>query len=275
MAAESYYDVLTAAVNDMAEHGFDSAERVRYWQDQLRAAAEATLVPAAEMERMLREALTQVYTRLVDRGQVLNRHPGVGRFTLEKLRPHLRNELDRRIMASAQLIKLNREQAVEQTLRRFSGWSTSLPAGGSGQVDKRAQKKAIRKSLTRLPFEQRRVLIDQGHKLTSSINETLARDGGALAGVWHSHWRQPGYQYRPDHKERDLKVYAVRGNWALQQGLMTRGEGYTDEITAPAEEPFCRCYYQYLYNLRDLPAVMLTKKGETALEQARKVVAAM
>jgi hypothetical protein len=41
--------------------------------------------------------------------------------------------------------------------------------------------------------------------------------------------------------------------------------GYTDEITQPAEEVYCRCYYEYIYNLDALPAVMLTKKGQAAL----------
>lgn len=276
MASQSYYDVLTEAINDVAEHGFDSAERIAYWQGRLRLAAEDAMVSDAEMERMLREALQSIYTRLVDQGSLVQFHPGVSRFTLERIRPHLRRELDRRIMASADLIRLNRKQAVEKTLQRFAGWSTSIPAGGSTLVDRRRQKRDIRKSLTSLPFEQRRVLIDQGHKLTASINDVVATDAGALAAEWRSHWRQAGYDYRPDHKERDLRVYAVRGSWAMNQGLMVKGpNGYTDDITQPAEEPFCRCRYRYIYALRGLPEDMLTKKGQLSLQQARHAVGAM
>jgi hypothetical protein len=62
----------------------------------------------------------------------------------------------------------------------------------------------------------------------------------------------------------------VRGCWAVEKGLIKPGPaGYTDEITRPAEEPFCGCYYRYLYNLRDLPANMLTEKGKEALQAAR------
>jgi len=41
--------------------------------------------------------------------------------------------------------------------------------------------------------------------------------------------------------------------------------GYTDEITTPGEEVFCRCFYRWIYNLRDLPKDMLTIKGKEQL----------
>jgi hypothetical protein len=137
-------------------------------------------------------------------------------------------------------------------------------------VDRNDTKHDIRKALASLPFEERRVAIDQGHKLISDINNLVALDGEAIAAEWHSKWRQRGYDYREDHKERDLLVYAVRGCWAVEKGLIKPGPaGYTDEITRPAEEPFCGCYYRYIYNLRDLPANMLTEKGKEALQAAR------
>lgn len=268
--AQSFYDILTEAVADITEHGFDSQTRIDFWMEKLRKAAQETLRPPSVMEQMLRDALGALYRKLVERGGILRLNPGVTRFTLEKVKPVLRAELDRRIMASAQLIRLNREQAIAKTLQRFSGWSTSVPKGGSGAVDRRETKDDIRKSLARLPFEERRVLIDQGHKFASALNQTLALDAGAIAAKWHSNWRQAGYDYREDHRERDGHVYAVRGAWAIDKGLMKIGpNGYTDEITKPAEEPFCRCTYQYLYNLRDLPPDMLTAKGRAELSRIR------
>ena len=272
---ESYYDILTQAIADMTEHGYDSAERVAYWQRRLREAAEGMFMSDADMQAALRAAMQQTYKRLVDDGGAVKLHPGVSRFTVERLRPQMRAELDRRIMASADLIRLNKKEAVDLTLKRFAGWSTSLPKGGAAEVDRRRTNKAIRKSMTALPFEQRRLLIDQSAKLQSSINEVIANDAGAIAAIWHSRWRVPGYNYRVDHKDRDLKVYAVRGCWALEQGLMNKGAGYTDDITRPAEEPFCRCHYQYLYNLRQLPESMLTVKGKAALADAKAKVAAL
>ena len=271
MTTRAYDEVVSAAINDLDANGFDSVERVAYWEAQIRAAAEAMLGSAAQAEETLRRAMAQVYARLLDQGKVVQMHPGVERFTVERLRPQLRAELDRRIMASAQLIRLNRRQAIEKTLQRFSGWSTSIPAGGSDNVDRREEKATLKKALKQLPFEERRVLIDQGHKLTASIADIIAVDQRAIAVKWNSRWRQPGYNYREDHKERDGLIYLLRGCWAAEQGLIKPGgAGYYDQVTAFAEEPFCRCQGTYIYNLRDLPAEMLTNKGREALDEARR-----
>ncbi len=270
----NYYDTLTAAINDLVAHGFDSMARVEFWSGEIRKAAERTMAPLPIMEQMLRDALTSVYSKLVDRGEIARYTPGISRFTLEKVRPQMRAELDRRIMASANLIKLNRTAAIEKTLQRFQGWSTSIPAGGTRTAEKMETKADLKKALARLPFEERRVLIDQGHKLRASVSEIVATDGKALAGVWRSHWRQAGYDYRVDHKERDMQVYLLRGSWALEAGLIKPGPaGYYDKVTAVGEEPFCRCYMVWLFNLRDLPEEMLTNKGREKLAAARKALA--
>lgn len=270
--ADDFYSVVQEAVADISENGFDSVERINRWIDRLRLTAETSMVTPEKMRQMLDDGLKAIYRKMVDRGGLYERHPTVGRFTIEQVKPKLRAELDRRVLASAQLIRLNRAQAIEKTIQRFSGWATSVPKGGSDQVDRREVTKNVRKSLSQLPFEERRVLIDQGHKFTSSLSEILATDGGAIAATWHSRWRQAGYNYREDHKERDQLTYAVRGNWAIERGLMKPGpNGYTDDITKPAEEPFCRCTYRYVYALRDLPADMLTAKGRAELQRVRVV----
>ena len=266
----SFYETVTAAVNDITEHGYDTQERVDFWLREIAAAAARDLTPEHSMRETLNRSIALVYKRLVDNGGIVQYNPGVSRLTIDRVKPMLRGELDRRIMASANLIKLNRKAAIEKTLQRFSGWSTSIPKGGSAVVDKRDVKDNIRKSLAQLPYEERRVLIDQGHKFTAALSEVLAVNSDAIAGEWHSHWKQLNYNYREDHKERDLKIYAVRGNWAMQKGLMKAGDaGFTDEITRAGEEVSCRCFYRWIYNLRDLPQDMLTLKGKSELARIR------
>ncbi len=237
---KTFQEVLSAAIDDLISSGFDSMERIDRWSRLLREAAARTLASPLSLEQQLRNGLATVYSRMVDRGGIFRYNPGVERFTLEMVKPALRSELDRRILASANLIKLNRDEAIEKTLRRFQGWSTSVPVGGISAEKKSEVKKTVQKSLRSLPFEERRVLIDQGHKLTAALSEILASDGGAIAGRWRSNFRQPGYDYRVDHKDRDDKVFLVRDSWAHKAGLVRKGKaGYVDESTTPGQEPFC------------------------------------
>lgn len=271
----TYYETLTAAVNDIAEHGYDSEERVAYWSEQIRLAAERTLRSEAEIDAMVRQAMLAVYQKQVERGGVLKINPGVTAFRLEQIKPELHAELNRRIASSIDLIKLNRPQAILKTQQRFRGWATSVPKGGAKGIKKVAQKKELRKALASLPFEERRVIIDQNAKLISAINTTVATNGGAIGAFWHSHKYQAGYDGRPEHNARDGRFFLVRDSWAHQAGLVQPNEdGYTDDIEQPAELPYCKCFYQYVYALRSVPTDCLTRKGEETLREARQKVMA-
>lgn len=222
--------------------------------------------------------------------------PGIGRFTLERIKPHLRSELNRRIMAlaeeSADLIGSDREAVIEATLKRFANWMTPVPSdpiGGTalprwwtrlksrfiGRSQPEPQTRRARelpKEFADLSFEERWrvVMVDQGVRFNACLSEMVAMDGNAIAMIWHSHSRQENCDYRPEHKKRDGKVYALRGNWAMERGLMMAGPaGYYDEVRSVGYELNCRCYAQWLYNLRDLPAAMLTKKGRAELIRVR------
>ena len=272
-----FYEVLTAAINDMLEHGFDSQDRVDRWLGELERAARAALIPEYALTELLKNRLGTVFKRNATTGKLLKKNPGVGQFTLDMVKPKLRAELDRRILASAQLIKLNREQSIARTLQRFSGWSTSIPLGGTDVAKRKQVKQNVRRGIAALPFEERRVIVDQGHRLVAAVNEIVATDGGAIAGEWH-HIPEgpPAYDARPVHVARHKKIYLIRGSWAHQQGLVKPGSpGFTDEITAPAEEIFCRCSYRYLYSPSELPPGMLTAKGKLALLEARKIIHAL
>jgi len=262
----TFYEVLTEAINDIMLHGFDTKRRIDYWVERLRTAARASLIPEHRINMEMEKSLQAVYSRLVTKGGLVNAN--VSKFTVDRLKPKLRAELDRRIMASADLIKYRREESINETLRRFEGWSTSIPKGGTKVLDKIEEKKEIRKALSKLPFEERRVIIDQTHKLIANINEITAVDSGAIAARWHSNWKQMGYNYREDHKKLDGDVYLIRDSWAVKKGFVKPDKGYTDEIISPSQAPFCRCRYVYLYNLRQVEE-LLTQKGKAALQSAK------
>lgn len=269
----TFADTIRAAVDEFARNGYDSETRLADWLVRIRASAQEDLIPEAQVEDELRQSLTTIYQRLIERGDIMRRNPGVDRFTVERIRPQLRAELQRRIMASADLIKLNRQEAIEATLRRFSGWALSVPPGGLG--DRPGRREAVdltRKELTKLGFQTRRVAIDQGHKFVSNLSQMVAQDGGALAAIWHQHYtRYP----RHTHKQRDGKVYLIRDSWAHKAGLVKPGPaGYTDQVTQPGEEIYCHCTFEYLFGFRKLPPEMITELGQERLQAVRAAIAA-
>ncbi|HDF5699474.1 TPA: hypothetical protein PC642_001935 [Klebsiella variicola] len=264
------------AVKFFLRNGYTSRQELEQWQAIIRQAAESETDD--DYMSMVSDRLRKAYDLQVSKAGALERHRGLSRFTLNYMEPKLRSELDRRIMASADLIKLNRTAAINKTVQRFSGWATSMPVqdyvGGGLSASSRsgivANAQHIQKSAEQVDYEARRVMIDQSHKLIANIDNIIATSNNAIAAEWHSHWRQPGYDYREDHKERDKLVYLIRGNWAQKNGYVKAGPaGYLDEITQPGEEVFCRCYVTYLYNLRNIPEDMLTQKGRKFLESMK------
>lgn len=264
-----FYDVVNAAINDLLEHGYDSQERLDRWLEKIHAAARSALIPESVLVRTLQESLGRVYQRQVKLGKMNQVKPGVSQFTLDMIKPSLRAELDRRILASSNLIRLNREASIARTLQRFAGWATTVPAGGTDIVKRKELKDTVRKGIAALPFEERRVIVDQGHKLVNAVNTIVAVDGGAIAATWRHVNESGGYQARPAHEARDGRVYLLRGSWAHRDGLVKPSVGFTDDVEQPAELPFCRCQWVFAFTLRDLPDAMLTAKGKLALSEAR------
>ncbi|EPE4838406.1 hypothetical protein ACSIZT_003819 [Yersinia enterocolitica] len=258
--SRTLYEVLTDAVNYYINHGWDTEKSLLDWCRKLRVAASRETPD----DDVARKHLTAIYSRLVIHGGALREQPSDGpkKVTLDKLKPEFRKELDKRIFASASLIKLNREQAIEKTLQRFQGWVTSIPPDGVSDVDRKARKAEFQKSIRDMDFISRRVAIDQGHKLASNVKYLLAVQSGAIAFRWHSNWRRPGYDYRVDHKDRDEVIYLLRSSWADEQGLIKPVNGYYDEITAAGEEVFCSCRVFPIYAPQKLPEEFLTEKGK-------------
>ncbi|MCS4265015.1 hypothetical protein [Serratia sp. BIGb0163] len=263
---KTLYEVLTDAINYYVDKGWDSEKSLLSWSQKLRVAASRE----SPSNDVTRKHLTSIYSRLVIDGGALRDQPpdGPTKVTLDKIKPDLRKELDKRIFASANLIKLNREQAIERTVQRFQGWVTSIPPDGVSEVDKNEQKAEFRKSVTDLDYISRRVAIDQGHKLASNVKYLLSIQGGAIGFRWHSPWRRPGYNFREDHKQRDTLIYLVRDSWALDQGLIRPVNGYYDEITAAGEEVFCSCQVFPIYAPQKLPDEFLTEKGKREFNRA-------
>ena len=256
---KTYYQIVSEAIKDIRLHGYDSQRRIDYWRDKIRKAAKRDMVPLEKMENDLKRKFKSQYNSYLS--NPLKNH-SIGKFTIEKIKPKLRAELEKRMSASRELIKVNREEMIEKTIQRFSGWATSIPSGGTKVNPDKNIKDSIRKPLSSLPFKERRVMIDQGAKFISAMNDIVAAEGGAIAAKWRARISS-GYKNREEHKERNNDIYLIRDSWAHKKGFVKPNQhGYTDEIEKPAELPYCSCYYRYIYNVSSLPEDMLTNKGK-------------
>lgn len=269
----SFSEVLRAAIEDLSATGYVSPDRVADWVTRLRNAAERELGSEAAVEQKVREGLTRLFESASDGARLAQTVPGVGRFTRAMVKPKLYAELDRRILAAADLIKVNRKEAVDKTLRRFRGWATSIPPGGDETIDRRETRQLLGKELREHRYHQRLVANDQGHKLVANVANLVAEDAGAIAAEWRSHGATDrSYDARKTHLERDGKIYLIRGSWADEQGLLRAVNGYTDDVTRPGQEVNCRCFYRYILSPRRLPDGFLTRKGQEWVARGREAL---
>lgn len=259
MKLTDFYRILAKALEEFRRTGYDSRDRLNYWLGRLRVAAMNVLPSYDHLRRVIQARLGKKFKDATSVTALKRQHPALTQYTIQRMGPKLAPILERRILASVDLIKLHREQSIEKVLQRFSGLVTSIPPGGTRHTDD--DKKAIGKSLRQMTFEERRVVIDQGHKLVANVQQVIAEDNNAIGFVWR-HVHQAGYDARPEHEVRDGQFFAIRGNWAIEAGLMKRGPNpYADEIDMPSTAVFCRCWAVWIYNIRDLPDDCLTEKG--------------
>ena len=100
---ERFYRIVAEAITDFEIHGFDSQQRLDHWMREIAGAAKAAQVPEREVIERLSGQLDRAYRSTLSRPRLARVHPGVGKWTIEKIKPELRGELRRRILASASL----------------------------------------------------------------------------------------------------------------------------------------------------------------------------
>ncbi|MDE1990791.1 MAG: hypothetical protein KGI82_10020, partial [Betaproteobacteria bacterium] len=113
--SQTFYDLVRQAVAQASEHGPPSEAQLDALLVQIRLAAQRSLLSDAEVNAQLKRHFAGLYNRLIVRGKIFERMRGVERFTAAQVAPAIRAELDRAILASADLIRLNKAAEVEKT----------------------------------------------------------------------------------------------------------------------------------------------------------------
>ena len=267
---ESFRLLLMEGIRKFATEGYSSELELQEWIAHLHLALDRELPSDKESKNMLTAVLGSVYARQLKRG-IFERIPGVSQYTIDRVAPYLRAELDRRIFASADLIRLRKRAVIDTTLQRFSGWVSSVPPEGTFDFSPRAISKRISTDVKQLKFEYRRVAIDQSHKMSANIAYTVAINEGAIGGIWHDRGEDDhNYDADPKHLARSGKWFLLRDSWAIEQGLVRRGSApYYDSVDPVSQRPYCSCWMEWTTSPGGIPPELLTAKGRAWVSGVR------
>ena len=89
----TFYETLTAAINDFIKYGFDSPDRLEYWSKKLRNTLVNSLIDENSLKNAVEKALNTAYHRLVTKGKLVNKY--VDRFTIDRLKPKMKLTMER------------------------------------------------------------------------------------------------------------------------------------------------------------------------------------
>lgn len=155
-------------------------------------------------------------------------------------------------------------------------FANQVPVGGASDKILRSQMTDIKRDIRYLSKWDKLFYTYKASSLVSELEYILTLQSNPIAVIWrYSPLDEQGeYSKNYDHKKLDGRIYAVRGNWALEKGLMNGGpNGYMDKISRPKQDVGCMCGLQWLYSLRGLPDGMITSIGKAELARAKAIIA--
>jgi hypothetical protein len=150
-----------------------------------------------------------------------------------------------------------------------------VPSGGTKDKTIKSRIAEIKKELRSLAKWDRLFYTYKARSFSAEIEHIFVLAGNPLAAIWHYSDldAQGEYQKTYNHQQRDGRVYAVRGNWAIEKGLMKVGPaGYLDAISSPGQELGCMCSLQWVTGVRRLPGDMIMDKGRSELDRVTAVI---
>lgn len=201
-------------------------------------------------------------------------HKGITKQSINDLKPKFRKELEDRVKISFNLMKNQENELKQRIASRFINYMTidSEEVRGNG-----ASKKSF---LDFIDFSKEGgiaenhalfILEDQTRKFTRALDDIIARENGAIGGIWHNRGdkKVTGYpegvnkptKAHGDHWEREGVFFVFRDSWAFKKGYIDANIYEKLEDGGVGVAIGCRCWLEYIYDLRDVPYNYLTKKG--------------
>ncbi len=253
MKKATFYTTLILAVADVEANGYDPA-RVENWVLLLIMLADESF--KARQKKDVRAFFQMHQKRYLKPINMKKVHSDLN-ITLYP--DEFQSELLARLAITDSLIEALRDRTIDDMTRQFIGWASSVVPGTKNKNSADVLKRI---NVNNISDHEIRIVYDQKDKMLESMGFYIAKKYGAICGVWHSLWRVPGYNYRADHKEKDLRYYFFREAAPVRAGFIRHGVSYVDDEVLPGSEINCKCHYSYLYDIRSIPAEYLSNFGK-------------
>lgn len=200
------------------------------------------------------------------------KHHKKDNFNINDINANVRKLLEKRIITSLNNIKIKDKKLLLEIQNRFINFLVNNDNKNKTLKDLKDNLR-VNECLTQSKNYTKNILRDQMHRFNDSIDYTMGTLNGAVGLVWHTQQDKrvvgdptglypKGNTLHNNHFKRDGVFFSLKDSIATKNKLVNAEifETLTDikECGRPIN---CRCYYEYIYDLRDVPTQYLTKKG--------------
>lgn len=234
--------------------------------------------------RYINESYKKQY-HMYMRGGYKKNSKGLKGYNPYKFKTKYLRQLNNRIDTALGLIVSHHQAYMLEIVNRYKEWfsiDTQEVRGDKATPESFSKKLSEFCHHDKDKFEKHMkfVIKDQSNKLSASMDEITATEGGAFAMIWKtrndkrvvgnpSGLYPKGAPIHGNHYIRNNKLFLLKGSWALKEGYIkkTKEVEYLEDVPDgyPGQAIGCRCYRIDIYSLEDIPSeyhFILTKKGK-------------
>lgn len=198
------------------------------------------------------------------------KHHKMSAYNLKDISPEFRKILEKRVLNSLNAIKIKDKKLLLDLESRFVNFMLDDKEKTMRNLQENLK---VNETLKHSKHYVRNILRDQTQRMNDNIDYTNGKLNGAVGLIWHtqndnrvvgnpSGLYPKGNELHNNHYKRDNVFFALRDSYATQQGLL-KAEVFEslEDISKTGRAINCRCDYEYIYDLRDVPSMYLSKKG--------------
>lgn len=198
------------------------------------------------------------------------RHKNINVFSKSDINAKFRQILEKRILHSLNAIKIKDERLLLELQQRFINFISDDKEKTMHNLQENLKANEMLKHSKNYV---RNVLREQTSKMNDDIDYTCGMINGAIGLIWHTQddikvvgnpngLYPKGNELHNNHYKRNNVFFALKDSYATKQKLLNAEifENLQD-IKNIKRAINCRCYYEYIYDLRDVEKQYLTQKG--------------